>query len=869
MKKTGLKYCLLAAMLFTACGDSGSSASDAQTKDGIAVVSNVSELPECTQENEGEQAYIRGESSPRICVDKKWFATLENGSVGELSCSTEKLKDNTGLKIICNGDSVGVVLNGANGKGEDCAVSSQTDSTVTITCGNNSTTLDLGNRNKKDGIAELDSEKIATPLDSLDGYTQKGPFVRGSTVYLYELESGRTLKQTNGNFTSNIISNDGRYRFLARDLVSQYAMLVVDGNYRNEVTGKVSTNAIRLKAFTDLSKHTSANVNLLTHLEYERVYYLVTKMKKKVYEAKHQAQAEILGQFYIKLKDNTDAEEMNVFGSTDADAALLAISILLQGDRSEPELMALLAEISDEIAESGKWEGPRADSIKASIAIWAMINHGNMKTYRDNVENWGLGNVPPFERYVDNFISKSLGFNDECTQENAGKEIVVKSKYSPYNGKTYACTNGNWIEVHAEKTHFNPNIRYGEMIDPRDHKVYKTVDIGAQTWMAENLDYADTITYPALKQKSWCYEGNPENCSKLGRLYAWSVTMDSLAIFSENAKDCGYGKICSAVYPTRGICPEGWHIPLADEWRILYGIDSSATAWVAKNYDEYPEATDKYGLSVLRAGYFNVERFNAYQSSFWSADDDRPEGSGTRESYEFRIAFPHSTYTPANKAENPTYQSKDRGYSIRCLKDKEIAYGQLKDPRDGQVYKTVEIAGKTWMAQNLNYRYVANDESADSSSFCFNNIADSCTTLGRLYKWSAAMDLEGILSDEGSQGTAFSAEGHVRGVCPKGWHLPTKEDLENLLKAHGWSTTAMIAKGITVNSSYSNWVFASNVFGFSILNSSNNRGCLYTSTEENETWAYMTCISPQSYYYPATVTSSSKNDAYSVRCIQD
>ncbi len=70
MKKTGLKYCLLAAMLFTACGDSGSSASDAQTKDGIAVVSNVSELPECTQENEGEQAYIRGESSPRICVDK-------------------------------------------------------------------------------------------------------------------------------------------------------------------------------------------------------------------------------------------------------------------------------------------------------------------------------------------------------------------------------------------------------------------------------------------------------------------------------------------------------------------------------------------------------------------------------------------------------------------------------------------------------------------------------------------------------------------------------------------------------------------------------------------------------------------------------
>ena len=99
--------------------------------------------------------------------------------------------------------------------------------------------------------AEADSERVPISLDSIVGLTQKGPFLKGSTVYLYELSDGRTLKQTNGNFTSKITSDDGRYKFSARDLVSQYAMVVVDGYYRNEVTGGTSDAPIRLTALTD------------------------------------------------------------------------------------------------------------------------------------------------------------------------------------------------------------------------------------------------------------------------------------------------------------------------------------------------------------------------------------------------------------------------------------------------------------------------------------------------------------------------------------------------------------------------------------------------------------------------------------------
>jgi uncharacterized protein (TIGR02145 family) len=330
--------------------------------------------------------------------------------------------------------------------------------------------------------------------------------------------------------------------------------------------------------------------------------------------------------------------------------------------------------------------------------------------------------------------------------------------------------------------------------------------------------------------------------------------------------------VCSSVYPTRGICPEGWHIPLLDEWRVLYGLDSMATAWVAKGGDEYPDATDKYGLSILRAGTMQTTSFYARRSFFWSADDDGIGGSGTNYVYGFQLDFGSSSVIS-----NQYSVGKGEGNPVRCLKDKEIVYGQLLDKRDGQVYKTVKIAGKTWMAQNLNYRYVLDPESADSSSFCFENKVDSCESLGRLYRWSAAMDSAALFSVD-SKGcgydTTCSAGSVVRGVCPEGWHLPTKENLEELVKAHGWSNTAMME--INPEGRY-NWKYGSNVFGFSIKESnaivSNGwyygYAFLYSMTEDGEGNAFRAYIRPDSYYYPPEVKSVSKKDAYPVRCIQD
>jgi uncharacterized protein (TIGR02145 family) len=86
---------------------------------------------------------------------------------------------------------------------------------------------------------------------------------------------------------------------------------------------------------------------------------------------------------------------------------------------------------------------------------------------------------------------------------------------------------------------------------------------------------------------------------------------------------------------------------------------------------------------------------------------------------------------------------------------------------EGQKYKTVEILSQIWMAENLNYNA--------SGSICGDNNPNNCKKYGRLYDWATAMALP-----EKCNATYCSQHKQItdrhRGICPKGWHIPSRED---------------------------------------------------------------------------------------------
>ena len=570
---------------------------------------------------------VEGETSVRVCVDGKWFATVsksEKDTVfvagdtvyldnGNYSCTTKQLKDKSGLKIICNGDSIGVVLNGAAGKdgangndgkqgiqgekGDDgigCTIAAQTDSLVTIMCGGKSMTLNL----RANGVSvdtasvdtlELDSEKVAISLDSLAGYSQKGPFLKGSTVYLYELSDGRTLKQTNGNFTSEIKNDDGRYKFTSRNLVSQYALLVADGKYRNEVTGRPTNTAIKLQAYTNMLSRKSANVNLLTHLEKDRVFYLVTQEKKTVRAAKKQAQAEILEAFHIDAsKFKMESEDLDVFGKTDADAALLAISILLQRDSSETELSVLLTDMADDLAEDGSWDNAAK---KVEIADWAATMDSSVSTsssklalFRGNVSGWGLsgGNVPDFEKFIRKFWSEELGLG-VCGSDSVPVGLV-KQVPNEKSKKYYA---KNYTDVNSE----GGNVRF--ICD----------DASLSRWRAAMDIEKDTLGW-AKKFKS-AKEGAFHNGKvNTGKTYVYEqgywrygTNLDSLI-----GKGCVSWREDTVAQGSNG----GWYKCVNHAWRVALEIEKDTATW---GHD--------FKTGDYRNGQINKAKTYVYEQGNW------------------------------------------------------------------------------------------------------------------------------------------------------------------------------------------------------------------------------------------------------------
>ncbi len=197
---------------------------------------------------------------------------------------------------------------------------------------------------------------------SITGYVQKGPFINGTAITVSELD--QKLVATGKNFTTQIIDNKGSFSLKDVKLQSDFVQLIAEGFYFDEVRGEKSAAQLTLFALADVSDASSVNINLLSHLEKDRVIYLMQEEEKSFATAKQQAQREILAVFGIEKNDMASSELLDISQDGEDNAILLAVSAVLQGNNSVAELSELLANIITDIREDGVLD---SESVKSSI----------------------------------------------------------------------------------------------------------------------------------------------------------------------------------------------------------------------------------------------------------------------------------------------------------------------------------------------------------------------------------------------------------------------------------------------------------------------------------------------------------------------
>jgi uncharacterized protein (TIGR02145 family) len=219
---------------------------------------------------------------------------------------------------------------------------------------------------------------------------------------------------------------------------------------------------------------------------------------------------------------------------------------------------------------------------------------------------------------------------------------------------------------------FNPNLLYGNVTD-MDGYTYKTIKIGTQTWMAENLKTGTSITTITIPKDDGKIERYCNWCDTYGGLYTWDEMMN---YSPPDDKIIG---------TTQGICPTGWHIPTPDEWTTLINYlggeneaglklkETSSIHW--GNYSQYTP-TNESGFTALPGGY---HFYDLYGAAYWYFFD-RGESAIFWSSGEFTLRPPEMDnyrfciiivgtevyWEPSTKTTNlPMHY----GLSVRCIKD--------------------------------------------------------------------------------------------------------------------------------------------------------------------------------------------------------
>jgi uncharacterized protein (TIGR02145 family) len=225
-------------------------------------------------------------------------------------------------------------------------------------------------------------------------------------------------------------------------------------------------------------------------------------------------------------------------------------------------------------------------------------------------------------------VSPSQASYPPGTQVTLTVDHEPGNRFSGWSGDTEISGNPIIVTMNSNMTliaNFKTGeIIYGTLTDNRNGgQIYKTVTIGTQTWMAENLNYATS-------SGSWYYENNISNYHTYGRLYSQDAA--------------------------RTACPSGWHLPTRQEWNTLENFVGSSAGTKLKSKSPDWDGTDDYGFSAKPGGrrYTDGAFGNLGSYGYWWT------ATGSLDAYYWYM-------DTGDTDVREYYNDKSYGFSVRCV----------------------------------------------------------------------------------------------------------------------------------------------------------------------------------------------------------
>lgn len=240
-------------------------------------------------------------------------------------------------------------------------------------------------------------------LYSIGGHAQKGPFIVGTDVTVSELND--KLFPTGRVFFSTILDDEGYFELPGVVLESPFIQIKVRGRYFSETGGYVPTEELTLYSLADITKSETINVNILTHLEKERVEYLVQEKDHTFESAKEKAQEEILKVFEWNDLNIGESSGLDLTVDNTGGAVLLAMSAIFENIEFITRLETIVGFKSD-FAEDGT-----LDSEQIQNRLLTSADMLSNEIVRDNLETKYEIVIPNFEEKIQVFVETSTYTN--------------------------------------------------------------------------------------------------------------------------------------------------------------------------------------------------------------------------------------------------------------------------------------------------------------------------------------------------------------------------------------------------------------------------------------------------------------------------